>query len=136
MKMPDVINPALLAPCGMDCLICYAHLKKKKPCRGCLLDDTDKPERCRSCRIKSCARERGLAYCHQCPDYPCRAIRTLDKSYRQRYQTSLIENGRTVAATGLAAFFTAERTRWSCQECGGVVSLHDRECSECGWRPG
>jgi hypothetical protein len=104
MKMPDAINPALFAPCGMDCLVCYVHLKKKKPCRGCLLDDADKPERCRSCRIKSCAREKGLAYCHQCPDDPCRAIRNLDKSYRQRYQASLTENGRTVAAAGLAAF--------------------------------
>ena len=25
-----------------------------------------------------------------------------------------------------------EKEKWTCAQCGGVISLHDRACSECG----
>jgi hypothetical protein len=25
-----------------------------------------------------------------------------------------------------------EKQKWTCTGCGGVISLHDRACSECG----
>jgi hypothetical protein len=132
MKMPKLIPAYLLAPCGMNCMVCYVHLKDKKPCDGCLGDDARKPERCRSCAIKDCARGKGLAYCHECCDFPCKRIKSLDKSYRERYAASLVENGATLRAGGIEAFQESERRRWSCGACGGVISLHDGKCSECG----
>ena len=44
MKMIDKIPETLLAPCGMNCLVCYVHLKEKKPCLGCRGQDEGKPE--------------------------------------------------------------------------------------------
>ncbi len=36
MKMPnEAIDPAMFAPCGMNCLVCYRHCRPKKPCAGC-----------------------------------------------------------------------------------------------------
>lgn len=43
-----------------------------------------------------------------------------------------MEQGRFVRACGEAAFLDRERKRYACPACGGVVSLHDAQCSECG----
>jgi hypothetical protein len=129
--MPSRIEPGLVAPCGIDCMACYAHLRDKKPCSGCLVDDRGKTDRCRNCAIKSCARERGITYCHECGGFPCARIVTLDRSYRKRYAVSLVAHAMSLSDVGVDAYLEAERVRWTCTECGGVVSLHDAECSEC-----
>lgn len=131
MKMPSKIDDYFFAPCGINCMVCYVHLKDKKPCAGCLGDDISKPERCKSCKIKSCATEKGFKHCFECSDFPCVQIKNLDRSYRKRYNTSLIENSRKVQEIGLVAFLSTEREKWTCGECSGVISLHDAECSHC-----
>ena len=132
MKMPEKIDERLFAPCGMNCMACCRHCVSKRPCPGCFGGDGGKPEHCRKCGIRDCARERGLAYCFACPDYPCKPVKNLDRSYRKRYQASLMENGAAVKARGLEAFLAAQREEFTCPACGGAVSLHDAACSECG----
>ena len=93
MKMPqENIDRIMFAPCGMNCKVCYKHCYHKKPCAGCLNSDKGKPEHCRRCRIKDCIREKHLSYCYECSEYPCKLIKNLEKSYKKRYQASLIEN--------------------------------------------
>ena len=131
MKMPDHINSELLAPCGMNCLVCYVHLKDKKPCSGCRAIDDNKTERCKSCKIKKCAIEKSIRYCFECIDFPCMQIKNLDKSYIKRYNTSLIENSQKVQTDGIYLFMKSEHEKWICRNCSGVISLHDSECSNC-----
>ena len=97
MKMPkENIDTTMFAPCGMNCLVCYKHCYHKKPCAGCLNSDKGKPEHCRKCKIKDCIKDKGLSYCFECSDYPCKLIKNLEKSYNKRYQASLMENSNTV----------------------------------------
>ena len=132
MKMPqEELEPILFAPCGMNCLVCYRHCDHKKPCDGCLKSDRGKPEHCRKCGIKDCVKAKGLLYCHTCSDYPCRRIKILEKSYHKRYRASLVENGLFVREHGLEPFMERQKARYTCRKCGGVISLHDRVCSEC-----
>jgi hypothetical protein len=56
----------------------------------------------------------------------------MDKRYRLRYQTSLIENGLRIKAAGARRFLLEENCKWGCADCGGVVSIHDRLFSTCG----
>lgn len=80
MKMPtEKMDTAMFAPCGMNCLVCYKHCYHKKPCAGCLNSDMGKPEHCRKCKIKDCIKGKGLSYCFECPDYPCKLIKNLEK---------------------------------------------------------
>ena len=132
MYMPLMIENALFAPCGMDCLVCSVHLKKKKPCSGCLSDDAGKPERCKDCKIKLCAQAKGISYCFACADFPCQGIHNLEKSYKKRDHLSLLENSQVVKDKGLEFFLQSEKNKWSCADCQGVISLHDKTCSECG----
>ena len=131
MKMPLKIKNTMLAPCGMNCMVCYKHCYTKKPCLGCLLGDLGKPEHCRKCNIKDCAKTRGYTYCFECADFPCKLIKNLEKSYNKRYDESLIRNSLTVKDKGIDAFMVSEREKWICPCCSGVISLHDGECSEC-----
>jgi hypothetical protein len=135
MKMPAVIDSPLFAPCGMNCMVCYRHLltRKKQPaCPGCSGLDLDKPEHCRNCLIKQCGLEKGHVYCFECADFPCKRIKNLDLSYRKRYETSLIENSQRVKQNGLLLFLEQELENWKCSTCAGVISIHDKTCSECG----
>lgn len=119
-----------LAPCGMICAVCYRHLAKKS-CPGCLYEGKGKPEHCAACRIVSCAREHGHTHCFSCGEFPCERIKPLDKNYRRRYGTSLIEFGRRANEIGVEDFLGKEMQRYAC-DCGGVISLHDSTCSRCG----
>lgn len=136
MKMPDAIPGSMFAPCGMNCMVCYKHCYHKKPCAGCLNSDNGKPEHCRRCEIKDCVHGRGLSYCFACPDYPCKRIRNLEKSYNRRYGASLMENSASVRDGGLEAFMAGQRRAFTCPACGGIISLHDAQCSECQQKPG
>lgn len=132
MRMPEgEIETGLFAPCGMNCMVCYKHCAHKRPCDGCLMSDQGKPEHCRKCRIKDCTKGKGVTYCYACAEYPCKWIRSLEKSYVMRYEASLIENSELVRRAGLEVFMRRQKERYTCPACGGVISLHDAECSEC-----
>ena len=132
MKMPqENIDIIMFAPCGMNCKVCYKHCYHKKPCDGCLKSDRGKPEHCRRCKIKDCVKARDLSYCYACSDYPCKLIKNLEKSYKKRYQASLMENSEIVKNQGLEVFMEQQKKKYTCSTCGGVISIHDKECSEC-----
>jgi len=132
MKTNTEVTTTMLAPCGMNCAVCYVHLKEKKPCPGCRGQDASKPEHCRKCEIKDCVTSQGLDFCFECLTFPCVSIKRLDKSYRQRYQVSLIDNAIRIKTAGAKQHLLEEKEKWTCSVCGGVISLHDRACSECG----
>lgn len=120
----------MLAPCGLTCAACYAHLRKKNPCPGCRSVSLDKPAHCNRCKIKSCADERGIL-CFECSSFPCSLVKSIDKRYRLRYNISLIENGLRAKTAGIKKHLQEEQVKWTCPHCGGTVSLHSRICSKC-----
>ncbi len=135
MKMPtESIENIMFAPCGMNCKICYKHCYHKKPCDGCLKGDNSKPEHCRNCKIKDCIKEMEIFYCYECIKYPCKQIRNLEKSYKTRYGASLIENSKFVKENDLTVFMKLQKEKYTCPKCGGIISIHDSECSECQWK--
>jgi hypothetical protein len=131
MKMDKAIPEIMLAPCGMNCHVCYVHLKNKKACMGCHGADESKPQHCRACKIKACAVGHKVDFCFECPSFPCALVKRLDRSYRQRYQVSLIEGAMLHKSLGAKQYLLREREKWTCPDCGGVISLHDGVCSEC-----
>jgi hypothetical protein len=131
---PDSLAPESIAPCGIDCGVCIAHLRPRNRCAGCNADEASKVHHCAVCRIKNCdelvAGERS--FCFECPTYPCARLRQLDKRYRARYHMSVIENLDRIREAGLDAFVEAERVRWECVGCGALTSVHRTECPVCG----
>jgi hypothetical protein len=83
----------LTAPCGLDCFNCPSYegniteeWKKKvagflnipveeAPCKGC----RDEDGKCKfapnnQCSTWDCAQEKGVTYCHECADFPCKLL--------------------------------------------------------------
>lgn len=135
MKMPNIIEGDMFAPCGMNCMVCYMHVgarKNGKRCQGCLNSDAGKPAHCFKCKIKKCAAAKGLSHCYQCAGFPCGHVKNMERSYTRRYGAGIVGNSLKVRELGLACFLEADRERWLCKSCGGAISLHDGLCSECG----
>lgn len=132
MKMDSQIPEMMLAPCGINCYVCYAHVRPKNVCGGCRGAEEYMLKHCRQCAIKACAQNLGIDFCGDCPTFPCQRIKRLDKRYREKYHTSLIDNLQRMKTIGLPAYLIEEQAKWSCSACGGVISIHSRICSECG----
>lgn len=105
--------------------------ERGKAVPGMFNSDENKPGRCRNCFKKECAAARNVTYCFECEEYPCSRMKYMEKTYTAKYRISLYENGRFVQEYGLEAFMEREKRKWICS-CGGVVSVHERVCSECG----
>ena len=132
MKMATIIPEKMLAPCGVNCIACHSHLKKKNPCLGCWAQEEDKSKHCRECKIRTCMMKKGIAYCFECSTFPCEIIARLDKSYRQRYQMSIVEDAKRLKEAGSKRYLLEEKKRWRCKACDGIISMHDQACSDCG----
>jgi hypothetical protein len=132
---PESLNAGLIAPCGMDCGLCSGHLREKGRCDGCNGGEASKPTYCVTCPIKLCdARPAGEGhFCFECSRrFPCARLRRLDKRYRTKYGMSMLENLETIRDAGIENFVAAERVRWKCESCGGVVCVHQDRCIYCG----
>lgn len=56
-----------------------------------------------------CVIEKEWHYCYECLEYPCRQMKSLEKSYNTRYRASLMENSRMVQAQGMEAFMEKQK---------------------------
>lgn len=132
---PQMFNASMMAACGMNCSLCLAYQREKKPCAGCNGEDTNKPQHCVVCRIKNCA---GLGdgeakFCFVCAKFPCARLKQLDKRYRLKYGMSMIENLVSIRDLGMDEMIRREMLRWQCPGCGGVICVHSEHCMYCGW---
>ncbi len=80
---------------------------------------------------KKCAFEQDLRWCFECRRFPCAKIKSLSQRYVQNYNVDLTQNGFD-AKRDMDAFLEAQRERFTCKSCGGVIDQHHKKCSECG----
>jgi hypothetical protein len=123
----------LIAPCGMNCGICFAYLRKKNKCPGCRGDDTSKPVTRVNCKIKTCTvfQNNKLEFCFECGNFPCDNLKHLDKRYRTKYGVSTIEHLESIKQLGTNRFISNERAKWKCPACNGTICVHNRKCYTC-----
>jgi hypothetical protein len=134
MNMEEI----LIAPCGMNCALCYSYLAMKNDlkkkgvnqsyCAGC------RP-RGKNCAFmkKNCEKlGNGLVkYCFECADFPCRRLKHLDERYRTNYRMSMVENLEYIKKHGMKLFLEKEQQKWQCPECGRMICCHNGLCYHC-----
>lgn len=132
----DKFTENLIAACGMNCRICIGYFgytmsgkKRKMKCIGC------KP-RDKSCAFlkKYCKKltKKEIEYCYECSDFPCSHLEKIDKGYRERYNMSMIKNLKEIKKYGMGKFLNEQKAKYRCQECGGVLCVHNGKCYSCG----
>jgi hypothetical protein len=131
-KIPRVSPTALIAPCGMNCALCYAFLRDKNKCTGCRGQNTGKGVSILRCSIRTCI-VRQQKFCDtKCERFPCERLRNLDKRYRAKYGMSMLENLANIETSGIRNFLCAEKTKWTCSGCRATLCVHKATCQTCG----
>lgn len=120
------LSAMLIAPCGMNCALCMAYVRDRKPCPGCHGEDAQKPFHCVNCSIRHCDGLQGMeaAHCGVCGKFPCSRLKQLDKRYREKYGMSMVDNLNQIKTEGMDAFLAGQITKWSCPSCGGFKCVH------------
>lgn len=128
------MKSSLIAPCGMNCAICYAYLRQKNSCPGCRFFNAKEPVSIAWCKIRNCefVKDNKVKFCFECDNFPCNNLKNLDKRYRTKYNMSEIENLEYIKKNGIRKFIGKEKEWWSCTECGGIINVHKGCCSKCG----
>ncbi|MBE2280483.1 MAG: DUF3795 domain-containing protein [Ignavibacteriaceae bacterium] len=126
------MESSLIAPCGMNCGICYAHLREKNKCPGCRFLKSNIPVSIERCKIRNCLKNRKVGFCFECNEFPCKNLKNLDKRYRTKYDMSEISNLEFIKNNGISNFIETEKIKWSCSKCGGIINVHKKSCSVCG----
>jgi hypothetical protein len=128
-------NEEMIAPCGINCGTCIAYLREKNKCHGCRHADLNIPKTRLSCRIKNCEHLQNTEskLCYECQIFPCARLNHIDKRYRTRYKSSLINNLVAIRENGISTFLAGEVRKWSCPNCGAVVSIHRENCIRCSF---
>lgn len=121
MKKNNIVEN-LIAPCGMNCSLCIAHLREKNKCPGCRMEVTKIS--CLNCKIRNCADRKG-AYCFDCVKFPCDRLKNLDKRYKTKYEMSELENLEYIRNHCVEKFIEKESKRWINTE--GVYCVHNKK---------
>lgn len=128
----------LIAPCGMNCRLCWGYIRERNRCPGCRRNDGPESQKSKyrhTCKIKNCKRlvEGRIKYCSpRCKDFPCTRLKHLDRRYRNRYGMSMIENLEMIDASGIRYFIRKEKERRICPGCGQLICVHKPACLSCG----
>jgi ribosomal protein S27AE len=130
-----VFEKAMIAPCGMNCGSCLGYMRNENHCAGCRSDTDLNPSYCSNCIVINCdlLRETESKFCYDCPKYPCRRLKALDKRYRTRYGTSFFGNLAMIKEQGIDRFLAFETERRRCPQCGSTLCIHRTFCLECGF---
>jgi hypothetical protein len=125
----------LIAPCGMNCRLCVGYFgytisggKRKKRCIGC----EPSGKHCAFIK-KRCKRltKKEINYCYECRDFPCSQLEKLDKSYRKRFEMSMIDNLENIRDMGMENFLKQQEKKYRCPNCGDVKCVHTKKCYNC-----
>jgi hypothetical protein len=143
VKNSGKIPVDLIAPCGMNCSLCWGFIREKNSCPGCLRiekQETQKSKHRTTCIIRDCEHlaESKSRYCSTgCEKFPCARLKQLDKRYRAKYGMSMLENLRFIEESGIRNFVQSEKKKWMCPECGEKLCVHKPDCLFCSytWNP-
>ena len=114
----------LIAPCGMNCGVCKAHLRKNNPCHGCNYAELNRPKTRAYCKLRLCSKRSGK-FCYSCAEFPCNRLTSLDERYQKHYDMSEIENLKYIKDNGIKKFLEKERIRWISDK--GILCVHDKK---------
>ena len=119
--------------CGLFCETCPSFADAA--CDGCLSDHV--AQFCAVCRhgFRTCAKEHGITWCSQCPDFPCERQRTFKDAHVENgisHHEHVMEQIIKQRETGISAWVKEQEALNACPVCGEMTVWRDRTCRHCG----
>lgn len=132
------LSKDLIAPCGINCGICEAYLREKNPCYGCMSEKNLRTTHYHvNCGKKTCTprkHNQDFYFCIECDRYPCQKLTSLRERYVKNYQVDIFENMKMIKEEGMESFLLKEKKKWTCPNCGKMLSVHKPDCLFCGYQ--
>jgi len=147
-RKPD---KTLAAVCGLFCPACQVFIgtredpaklavmaqRFQKPleelqCSGCR-----SAKRCFYCEtvcfMTKCAAGKGVEFCGDCRDYPCKGLQEFQALAPHRVE--LWKSHARRKEVGLETWYAEMIEHYSCKKCGTINSAYDVKCRKCGSDP-
>jgi len=128
-----------VAPCGMNCAVCSAHLALKHDvkskgirmpyCEGCRPRDKKCAFLKKRCELLL---NRKVSFCYECDDFPCERLKHIDDRYKTHFHMSFISNLEYIKDNGISKFLHLQQKKWRCPKCGETICCHNGICFNCG----
>ncbi|MCX6005344.1 MAG: DUF3795 domain-containing protein [Chloroflexi bacterium] len=100
-------------------------------CEGCR--SSVRTSYCKTCKMYTCASEKGIDFCVECSDYPCEEIKNFQSIMPHRLE--LWQSQARIKEAGWEQWYREMVEHYSCSECGTINSAYDRKCRNCGTAP-
>ncbi|UCC33365.1 MAG: DUF3795 domain-containing protein [Candidatus Bathyarchaeota archaeon] len=145
--MCDKDEKPLLGICGAYCGACTTYrayndndqelieweIKTDMPrdeiyCRGCLSDLVNKW--CANCNFRKCAGKRGIIYCFECEEFPCKKL--VDFSKTRPHRVLGLNNLKRLREISIDEWLKEQEKRWACPACSKKLHWYSEECPDCG----
>ncbi len=144
-------NKKLAAVCGLFCPACGIFIGTKEDparlnviaqrvqqpieklrCNGCRSD-----QRCfyceSNCKMAKCATARGVDFCGECAEYPCKDLKAFQAEMPHRIE--LWESQSRIKEVGYERWYAEMIEHYSCPNCRTINSAYDLKCRKCGEEP-
>jgi len=111
-------------------------------CHGCRSDVLS--WHCKTCGLKACAAQKGIAFCGDCPEFPCADFRRFADgdlkdpliAGKRPHRLEVMADCQAIKQQGWQAWFVDKRADYSCAACGTTNSAYNLKCRKCGHAPG
>ena len=100
-------------------------------CHGCRSDK--RGPYCRKCKMSSCAAGKGIDFCVECREYPCKELKEFQAAMPHRIE--LWKDAERIKTIGYAEWLREARERYACDQCNTINSAYDLKCRKCGNEP-
>ena len=144
----------LVGICGIYCGTCPSYLAQQENdiaelekrarernftleevrCNGCHSDKV--MPTCVECKsgFRKCAREHGITWCFECPDFPCQRLEDFKHVHIENgisHHENLIEELQYMKENGLETWLEKVEKEGRCPQCGKRLYWFVRDCPEC-----
>ncbi len=141
----------LAAVCGLFCPACHVFIgTKEEPARlegmARRLKRSLEEMQCNGCRsekrgfyceskciMSKCAEAKGVAFCGECAEYPCKDLKAFQTEMPHRIE--LWKSQARIKEVGYEKWYAEMTEHYSCPKCRTLNSAYDLKCRKCGSDP-
>lgn len=153
MKTIDQKKITTAAVCGLFCEGCGLYIASQEDekrlekigerykmspeevrCEGC--GSQKLGPYCRTCKMKPCAKNKGVNFCSECDEFPCQLINDFQSQPQVAHRIELFESLKRIKDVGYDAWYEEMIKHYSCKQCSTINSAYDIACRKCGNTPG
>ncbi len=100
-------------------------------CMGC--NSENNTIKCKSCKIRACAKEKNIEFCYECKEFPCNSFEEFQKQMPNSIEVYYAQQ--TIREVGFDIWFKRMMGHYSCKNCGTINSAYDMFCRNCNAAP-